>query len=171
MSYMKDDNNDWLSQEKAREGYKRGKTSAEIDHQIEENSSDWKAGAIFNAKEHYDAHPKLHEEEQPFEHKSENFNTFSNRTNKSKVSSEDFQYFLINFASVFILAFINSTLNLFVGRYSMIPVIFLFLTINPGIFIWLGLFKRFPPALYSKVSLGITLTLYLILTVINQGLF
>jgi len=168
---MKDNDNDWLSQEKAREGYRHGKTSAENDHHREENSSDWNAGAIFNAKEHYDAHPKLHEEEQHFEYKSENFNTFLTRTNKSKVPSEDFQYFLINFASVFILAFINSTFNSFVGRYSMIPVIFLFLTINPGIFIWLGLFKRFPPALYSKTSLGITLALYLILTVINQGLF
>lgn len=171
MNYMKDNDNDWLSQEKTREGYRHGKTSAEIDHHREENSSDWNAGAIFNAKEHYDDHPKLHREEQYNEFNSDSYNSFVNKSNKTKINPNDIHYFISNFVIVFVLGLISATLEEFVGPHSIVPVIFLFLTINPGIFIWLGLFKRFPPALYSKISLGITLMLYLILVFINLGLF
>ena len=56
--------------------------------------------------------------------------------------------------------------NAIFPRYAFFPVlIVLFLGINPGIFIWLLVFKRFPPKSYSKALFFIALLLQIIGTI------
>ncbi len=57
-SMFEDRENDWLAQEMRREGYVNNRSSLEKDHQKEERSRDWNAGAISNAEEHHDRHQR-----------------------------------------------------------------------------------------------------------------
>ena len=54
------------------------------------------------------------------------------------------------FVAAFLMIFVLTGLNTYLFRTAMVlPTIILFLGINPGIFIWLLLFRRFPAAWYS----------------------
>ena len=59
-----DRNNDWLAQEMRREGYTNNRSNLEWDHHLEEQSRDWNAGAISNAKEHEERHQRFVRREQ-----------------------------------------------------------------------------------------------------------
>ena len=56
---IEDRQNDWLAQEMAREGYVNNKSLLEEDHQKHENSRNWDAGAISNAKQHEEIHNRI----------------------------------------------------------------------------------------------------------------
>ncbi|MBQ6559765.1 MAG: hypothetical protein IJL85_02945 [Erysipelotrichaceae bacterium] len=73
------------------------------------------------------------------------------RINGSSTTANDIVWFIIDFIALFILIFLNTMMFRHWQFYW--PIIILFLGINPGIFVWLGLFKRFPPAKYSKCLL------------------
>ena len=55
---FEDRQNDWLSQEMRREGYKNNNSMLVEDHEKHEQSRDWDAGAISNAKQHEEKHQK-----------------------------------------------------------------------------------------------------------------
>ncbi len=73
---------------------------------------------------------------------------------------KDIVWFIVDFIALFLLIFIN-TVTMRVWDFYW-PVIILFLGINPGIFIWLGIRKRFPPAGYSKALLLIAILIEII---------
>ena len=69
--------------------------------------------------------------------------------------SKDVAWFVIDLIALFLLIMLNSTAF---RRFQLyLPIIILFLGINPGIFIWLAARKRFPPAKYSKLLLFIAI--------------
>ena len=141
---MRDNPNDWLAQEKRREGYRGGKTSAEIEHEKEESSKGWNSGAVYNAQEHREEHSKIHKDTK-FE--------FDDGTKKER------EAFFLNFFLVFMFGFTHSFLIDIMGERAFIPFVFLFLSVNPGIFIWFGIFKKFPSVWYSRLCLLITIVL------------
>ena len=65
---------------------------------------------------------------------------------RNRTTSLDVTCFIVAFLMIFVL----TGLNTYLFRTAMVlPTAILFLGINPGIFIWLLLFKRFPAAWYS----------------------
>ena len=72
--------------------------------------------------------------------------------------AQDIVWFVILIIAMVILIVINTTI---LRHAFMLPVVILFLGINPGIFIWLFLFKRFPSARYSRTLLVIAILLEL----------
>ena len=58
---------------------------------------------------------------------------------------------------IFFLVFLSVLTSFRPVRYGFIPLVFLFLGINPGIFVWLGIKKRFPPAGYWRLLFNVTL--------------
>lgn len=92
-----------------------------------------------------------------FEHLQSNFKGQRSlrQIDGSKNGEAEFWFFLDIVLLVFLFIF-----NSIFSRYSFIPaMIVLFLGINPGIFVWLLLFKRFPPKAYSKALFLIALLL------------
>ena len=75
-------------------------------------------------------------------------------------SSNDVVWFIIDIIAMFVLVFLN---NMIFRRWDFYwPIIILFLGINPGIFIWLAVFRRFPPARFSKLLLCIAILIEVI---------
>ncbi len=66
--------------------------------------------------------------------------------NRRRTTGLDVTCFIVAFLMIFVLTGLNT--YLFRTPY-VLPTIILFLGINPGIFIWLLLFRRFPAAWYS----------------------
>ena len=62
--------------------------------------------------------------------------------------SKDIAWFIIDIVAIFLMISLNTVTMRFWSFYW--PVVILFLGVNPGVFIWLGIRKRFPPARYSK---------------------
>lgn len=141
---MRDNPNDWLAQEKRREGYRDGKTSAEIEHEKEESFKGWNSGAVYNAQEHREEHSKIHG---------------NVRISKETGTKKEREAFFLNFLLIFIFGFAHNILIDILGELAFIPFVFLFLSINPGIFIWLGIFKKFPSVWYSRLCLLIAIIL------------
>jgi hypothetical protein len=77
-----------------------------------------------------------------------------------KVEAGAVKWFVIDIFTMFILFAVNAVLN----EPVVIPALVLFLAINPGIFIWVFLLKRFPSKAYSKAMfwLAVLLELYLL---------
>ena len=65
-------------------------------------------------------------------------------------------------------AFAMFALNIFLPRASFWPSILLFLALNPGIFVWLLLLKRYPSAAYLRTVLFLAI-LFEIITLINNN--
>ena len=79
-----------------------------------------------------------------------------------KMSRNDMLWFIL----LIVLFIILSSINSFLFRNSyFLPALICFLGINPGIFIWLILFRRFPPASYCRI------VFFLALLVEAYGLF
>ena len=62
--------------------------------------------------------------------------------------SKDAAQAIIWFVLDIFLAVGLALINTFTGNQSFLPPVILFLMINPGIFVWVFLFKRFPPTWY-----------------------
>ena len=136
-SEMQDIENDWLSKEKEREGYKNGRTSAEIAHHKEETTQGWDSGAIYNAKEHAEEHRELHGEGQLFEG-----------------SKEDEKAFNANIILTFFLYFKNIYADTWwEQKPSILPFIVSSLNITFGLAIWTIIFRKIPPKWYSILFL------------------
>lgn len=67
----------------------------------------------------------------------------------------DFLWMIIDIIAIAIIFYLNAVIGL--GNYAA-PVV-LFLSINPGIFLWLFLLKKFPTAGYFKIVLFIAVIL------------
>ena len=66
--------------------------------------------------------------------------------NRNRTTGKDVVCFILAFLMIFVL----TGLNTYLFRTAFVlPTLILFLGINPGIFIWLLLFRRFPAAWYS----------------------
>ena len=66
--------------------------------------------------------------------------------NRNRITGKDVVCFILAFLMIFVL----TGLNTYLFRTAFVlPMLILFLGINPGIFIWLLLFRRFPAAWYS----------------------
>ena len=73
-------------------------------------------------------------------------------------------WFYIDIAALFVLF----VLNVFLPGASVWPGIVLFLALNPGIFVWLFLFKRYPSGAYLRTALLIAILLEII-TLFNSN--
>ena len=71
-------------------------------------------------------------------------------------------WFFMNIVLLVALFIFNS---MFPRYASFVPLVVLFLGVNPGIFIWLFVFKKFPPKNYSKALFFIALLLQIIGTI------
>lgn len=78
--------------------------------------------------------------------------------------SKDILWFALDIVLLFALSFVNVIIEPY-GTY--LPLIVLFLAINPGIFIWLFVFKRFPPERYSKTIFIVVIILQVVGTATN----
>ncbi len=67
-------------------------------------------------------------------------------------------WFYIDIIALCVLFFVNISMT----RVSVWPCIVLFLALNPGIFVWLFLFKRYPSAAYLQMVLFIAVLLEII---------
>ena len=66
--------------------------------------------------------------------------------NRNRTTGKDVVCFILAFLMIFVL----TGLNTYLFRTAFVlPTLILFLGINPGLFIWLLLFRRFPAAWYS----------------------
>ena len=77
---------------------------------------------------------------------------------EGKTIGNDVMWFIILFVAMIVMVMLNAFV--FESRF-MLPTVILFLAINPGIFIWIFLFKRFPSARYSKTVIAIAILLEL----------
>ena len=76
-------------------------------------------------------------------------------------------WFVIDMIAVFVLFF----LNIFLPNTVIIPGIVLFLLLNPGIFVWLFLLKRFPSQTYLKFAFEIAIILEVYFLLIENSYF
>ena len=127
--------NDWLSRERAREkrvsawDFDEGR---KVRNEHEENCD------VENVA-------RTHHQEHLLE---DGVNRNSIRQMNGSDTSSAVKWFLMDFVMLFVLIFLNANL----GRLAFPPAaIVLFLGINPGIFIWIFLFKRFPSKIYCKI--------------------
>ena len=86
------------------------------------------------------------------------------RQMKGRVNGGDMMWLLIDIFAMIGLVFIN----VFLGDVSYLPAVLLFLSINPGIFIWVFLLKRMPSAAYLKIALLIAVLLELVLVIMPK---
>ena len=124
---------DWLSKERQRESRISAWDFDDAKKLRNEHKDDCdvEAGARFHRLEHsIDA----------------NSNSNSIRQIDGDNRSRDILWFCLDIILLFVLSFVN----ILVDDFN-IALIVLFLGINPGIFIWLFIFKRFPPERYSKL--------------------
>ena len=77
-----------------------------------------------------------------------------------KPETDAIGWFVIDIVAMFVLFMLSA----FTSQSAIAPAILLFLSINPGIFIWLFIFKRFPSKAYLKTVfiLALLLELYLL---------
>ena len=78
---------------------------------------------------------------------------------RRRTTGLDVTWFILAFLMIFVLTGLNT--YLFHSPFFL-PTIILFLGINPGIFVWLLLFKRFPAAWYSitLIIIAVALEIY-----------
>lgn len=73
-------------------------------------------------------------------------------------------WFFIDLIAVFVMFFVN----IWLPGASLLPSIILFLALNPGIFVWLFLLKRYPTAGYLRAVFFIAVLLE-IMTLLNSN--
>lgn len=76
--------------------------------------------------------------------------------NRSRTTGSDVTCFIAAFLMIFVLTGLNTYLF---HTAFVLPTVILFLGINPGIFVWLLLFRRFPAAWYSIMLIVIAIAL------------
>ena len=88
-------------------------------------------------------------------------------TPASKADANAIGWFVIDMLTVFLLF----VLNIFLPNTVIIPGIVLFLMLNPGIFVWLFLLKRFPSQTYLKFAFEIAIILEIYFLFIENSYF
>ena len=84
-----------------------------------------------------------------------------------KADAKAVAWFVIDMLTVFILF----VLNIFLPNTVILPGIVLFLLLNPGIFVWLFLLKRFPSQTYLKFAFEIAIILEIYFLFLENSYF
>ena len=134
-------NDDWLAKEIAREKRVSAWDLDEGRKLRQEHEEDCEV------KEVADRHHQRHLRRQAV--------TFTPDPKEKKIDGKAVMWLVIDIIAIALLAVANA----FLRRPIILPSVLLFLLINPGIFIWIFLLKRFPSESYLKLILFIAIIL------------
>ncbi len=154
---------DWLAKELAREKRISAWDLDETRKVRESHEENCDVRAV--ADEHHEAHVK-----------SDQFISLLREKKQGKrantTTGKDISWFIALTILMFVLFFVTGMLPFDAGMLRL-PAIIAFLAINPGIFIWLLLVRRFPAAWYSRTVFWIVLLseIMLILTQYRNYLY